>query len=162
MASSRKQKTDSIGHTKKTQVNRLSGESRRAPTLIFTITGPPVGKQRTRSAVHSARHVTPKKTRDYEHRVAQRAIIALAHLTSEEANNWLATTKQVFLDLKIYHANGHKPDSDNVVKAIEDGCTGVLWRDDRHVLPRVQWESWPDDNPRVEVRVTPTGYEVTK
>jgi len=125
------------------------------PTLIFTIMGPPVGKQRARSAVHSARHVTPKKTREYEKHVGVTARMAVLRLLPE-LQQAFPTYEQVYLDLEIYHENGRKPDSDNVVKAIEDGCTGILWDDDRHVLPRVQRESWPDDRPRVEVRIAPT------
>lgn len=129
------------------------------PDLTFTIPGPPVGKQRTRSGIHSAKHHTPKKTRDYEKYIASCALAALCRVGIVHLSIY-PTSKQVYLDLKIYHANARKPDSDNVVKAIADGLTGVLWRDDRHVLPRVNGEFWPDPFPRVEVKISSTDWEI--
>jgi len=132
-------------------------EERPIPYLVFTIPGKTVGKQRTRSAEHSTKHVTPKKTRVYENYVGYMARLALQKMPFELAKAF-PTDEQVFLDLEIYHRNGRKPDADNVVKVIEDGLTKILWDDDRNVLPRVQFETWPDANPRVEARITPTGH----
>ena len=124
--------------------------------LIFTVYGPPVGKQRARSSSRSKRHFTPKKTVEYEKSVARAAFDVVLKTPRYDPSEWTGT-EQVYLDLWIYHANGRKPDSDNVVKAVEDGLTGILWKDDRNVLPRVHHEYWPDDNPRVVVRIKPTG-----
>jgi len=49
-----------------------------------------------------------------------------------------------------------KPDKDNVIKAVYDGCNGVVWRDDVQVVdgvqrkrysatPGVRVEAWPID-----------------
>jgi Holliday junction resolvase RusA-like endonuclease len=54
-----------------------------------------------------------------------------------------------------------KPDKDNVIKAVYDGCNGVLWRDDVQVVggwqlkrdaatPCLRAELWPMDQPLPE------------
>lgn len=126
-------------------------------SVVFVVVGDPVGKERARSGSNSARHLTPKKTREYEHHVAWSAVDVLERTMPCDRELW-PTECQVYLDLNIYHRNGRKPDSDNVVKAIADGLSGILWKDDRHVLPRVWLETWPDKCPRVEVSIKFTGY----
>jgi len=140
-------------------------------TLRFVVPGPPVGKQRARSSdvintiikaldrewtggvapikqlvgwlkanqSRLSRHHTPKKTRDYEKHVRS---CAEAAILIERAKGW-PTTKQVFCDLEIYHKNAVRPDPDNVVKAIADALTGLLWKDDRNVLGRPMVVRWP-------------------
>lgn len=126
----------------------------RTPNLYkpfrFDIPGPPVGKQRTRSGYGSTKHRTPQKTRDYENHVGVMAWLASLQRDGLD-DSWLSG--KVYMDLRIYHKNGRKPDSDNVVKAVADGLTGIIWPNDRNVLPRVQFEIYPDNNPRVEVEI---------
>jgi len=86
-----------------------------------------------------SRHHTPKKTRDYEKHVRS---CAEAAILIERAKGW-PTGKQVYCDLEIYHKNARKPDASNVVKAVEDALTGLLWKDDRNVLGRPMVVRWP-------------------
>ena len=139
--------------------------------LRFVVPGPPVGKERARSAdaisviidaldrewtgevapikqlivwlranrKRLLRHRTPKKTRDYEKHVRS---CAEAELLITRAEGW-PTNKQLYCDLEIYHKNAIRPDASNVVKAIEDALTGLLWKDDRNVLGRPMVVRWP-------------------
>ena len=124
--------------------------------IEFFVVGIPVGKERSRSTTKSSRHYTPAKTKAYELMVGQAALAKLAYLVEDERKKW-PTVRQVFMDLYIEHKSGKKPDADNVVKAIQDGLTGVLWINDNNVLPRVQMVTWPSKCPRVKVRVIGTG-----
>jgi crossover junction endodeoxyribonuclease RusA len=139
-------------------ISNGAAEPLRNPKLYFVVKGPPFGKERPRSG-KDGRHRTPIKTKNYESYVGMLARQALLRLPEKEADCF-PTKKQVFMDIWIYHKNAIKPDSDNVVKAIEDGLSGVLWYNDRHVLTRPQAERWPDANPRVEIEITFTGWEI--
>lgn len=139
-------------------------------SLRFVVPGPPVGKERARSVriVDSvtealnqewrgiapigqviawlkanrsklSRHHTPKKTRQYEKHVRS---CAEAELLITRATGW-PTDRQVYCDLEIYHENAVRPDPSNVVKAVEDALTGLLWKDDRNVLGRPMVVRWP-------------------
>lgn len=129
--------------------------------LRFVIDGQPVGKERHRYSRLTGRHYTPKKTENYEKYVGTVALKALWDLPDNQRVQW-PTDRQVFMDVYIYHLNGKKPDSCNVVTAIQDGLSGVLWENDRHVLSRVYEEIWPDENPRVAVVIGFTGYKPGK
>lgn len=166
--------------------------------LQFVVPGPPVGKERARSASvvdaviealdrewhgtapirqivewlrfnrsRLSKHYTPKKTKQYEKHVRS---CAEAELLVSRAKGW-PTSKQVFCDLGIYHATAVRPDPDNVVKAISDALTGVLWKNDRNVLCRPMVVRWPASEyspvrsdkgeriPCVKVSVHETGWE---
>ena len=167
--------------------------------LRFVVPGPPVGKERARSSnvinaiiktlehdwpsgaatfkqlvgwlkanrSRLSRHHTPKKTRAYEKHVRS---CAEAAILIERAEGW-PTTQQVFCDLEIYHKNAIRPDPDNVVKAIADALTGLLWKDDRNVLGRPVIVRWPASQhspyrnergvriPCVCVKIYETGWE---
>jgi Holliday junction resolvase RusA-like endonuclease len=124
-------------------------------TLKFVVMGEPVGKERARS-VRGARHYTPEKTKAYERLVALSAQAELALLPKLDLALW-PTMDQVYMDLWISHRTGKKPDADNVVKAIQDGLSGILWKNDNNVLPRVWGVSWPSSEPNVVVRIVETG-----
>ena len=131
--------------------------------LRFSIPGKPQGKKRVGRNKQGKAY---NPTAEYEKHVAMFAMEAYSQLSFEKRIEW-PTKKQVFMDVWIYHDLTDlrkKPDSGNVIKAIEDALSGTrkrsfyLWKDDKHVLSRPQGEYWPDDNPRVDVAIWFTGY----
>lgn len=128
-----------------------------APTILkFTILGEPIGKERARvfSNVNGngtvvTRAVTPEKTRTYESMVK-----AFAKIAANQAK-WAWSKNDVFtLLMRIYttHRKRH-PDASNVLKACEDACNGVVWRDDVDVTDIAIMLRQDAARPRVEVEV---------
>lgn len=136
----------------------------------FTIPGAPVGKARPR-VTRTGHAFTPKKTTSYE------AMVRLLSLSGWSGPEF---TGAVLLEVVVYHepkgkgragwaiaANGHRPDLDNVVKAVSDGIQattagkarvpvrGVI-ADDRQIVAIVARSLYagPGTSPRVEVRVS--------
>jgi Holliday junction resolvase RusA-like endonuclease len=135
--------------------------------IHFTIPGQPQGKGRPRVAMRGARPslYTPAKTANYEGLIAHAASQALAgrppfdgpvscmvHLDCQVPASWSKRKQAQALAGEVFPTT--KPDADNVVKAIFDGCNAVLWRDDVQVIdlvvrkrysetPRVRVEAWP-------------------
>lgn len=111
--------------------------------IHFFVPGQPVGKGRPRigKVGQHARMFTPSKTVAYEGLIAHAAMAAMAgaplfegpvgcELTIHCAvpQSWSGKKQRSALASEILPTS--KPDIDNVVKAIFDGCNGVLWRDD--------------------------------
>jgi len=111
--------------------------------IAFHVPGAPQGKGRPRVGKIGphARLFTPSKTVAYEGLIAHAAHAAMAgaplfegpvgcELTIHCAvpQSWSGKKQRSALASEILPTS--KPDIDNVVKAIFDGCNGVLWRDD--------------------------------
>jgi Holliday junction resolvase RusA-like endonuclease len=119
------------------------------PSLTFTILGQPVAKGRPRGAQQGrgVRMYTPKRTRQYEARVA-----AAAREAAAEAGGWTVGARvpvrvevhaifdrpQRLYRVKDGHArrpHTRRPDLDNVVKAVLDGIDQTdIWTDDAQVV----------------------------
>lgn len=108
---------------------------------------------------------TPAKTVSYEGLVAHAAHIAMAgrqlldvpvtvamRIECQVPASWSAKKQRMALAGEI--RPGTKPDVDNVIKAVNDGLNGVVWRDDALVCelhvrklysatPGVVVEVWP-------------------
>lgn len=134
--------------------------------IDFIVPGQPQGKGRPRvgKAGQHARMYTPAKTVAYEGLIAHAAHAALhglpmldgpvavrMQLHCQVPASWSRRKQQDALAGKIRPTT--KPDVDNVVKAVFDGCNGVLWRDDVQVVelhvtkrysaaPSVMVEAW--------------------
>jgi len=56
---------------------------------------------------------------------------------------------------KITEGQPHtqRPDADNLLKAIADGCNGVVWNDDCAVYEKHVVKRWTHQQPRCEVTV---------
>ena len=116
-------------------------------SITFTVPGAPQGKGRPRIGKmgSSARMFTPAKTVAYEGLVAHAAQAALCgealldgavgatvFIYCPVPKSWSQKKQRMALAGSVMPTS--KPDCDNVVKAIFDGCNGVLWRDDVMVV----------------------------
>ena len=115
--------------------------------ITITIPGLPVPKARARSAVigGSVRHYTPETTRAYEDRVRMAARVAMAKAPPMEGaalavivatlpvpESWSRAKRADALAGRVWPAA--RPDRDNLAKALQDGCNGIVWRDDAQVV----------------------------
>jgi Holliday junction resolvase RusA-like endonuclease len=139
--------------------------SKMPESIKFTVPGEPVAKGRARAFVRGGRvaHYTPAKTERYEARVAIFAKQAMAGRTPLAGAvalhvvahfgipaSWPKKLRQAALDGREHVTK--KPDLDNIVKAIEDGMTGVCWIDDAQVV-EISARKCYGAEPRVEVEV---------
>ena len=107
--------------------------------MMFTIPGPPVGKERPR--VTGKRTYTAPRTAAYEEWIRLHARNARVQMQEGPLKLTLVHAKQVPASwskkrkaaaLAGIYATG-MPDLDNVVKAILDGLNRIAWRDDSQV-----------------------------
>ena len=126
--------------------------------IDFIIPGPPVGKQRHRNGnVSYAKRIpiiyTPKKTVEYEKHVG---ICAWEARIKSNSNIW-PTPKglELVAEICIHYGKtrGRKPDKDNVVKSVLDGMEGVLYENDKDIIPRVMKITYRNNKPYVKVRL---------
>lgn len=139
--------------------------------IVFTIPGQPQGKGRAKIVKIGgfSRMATPGKTVAYEGLVAHAAQQAMAgrpmfdgavavnlFIDCQVPASWSQKKQRAALAGEIFPIT--KPDKDNVIKAVYDGCNGVLWRDDVQVVdgrqrkrysatPGVRVEVWSMDEP---------------
>ena len=114
------------------------------PVIDFTIPGVPVSKGRARAFVTKSGkpgHYTPKKTVTHEGIIRTFACQAMrgrppvqgtvrlsVHFYLPIPKSWTKGRKEDARLGQLVHTI--KPDLDNLVKAVKDGCNGVLWADD--------------------------------
>lgn len=135
--------------------------------IVFTVPGEPQGKGRPRigRVGPHARMFTPAKTVAYE------GLVALAAQEAMQCRDII--TGPVLIELHILHGVPQsmskkrkalalagellpmkKPDTDNVLKAICDGCNGVVWKDDVQATDGVFRRRY-SETPGVRVRIVP-------
>ena len=115
--------------------------------VTFTVDGTPVGKQRARYA-RRGNHVmayTPEKTRTYESLIKDEATKAMG--SSEPLNTPVSlylyirvpipassTKKRLEAISKGDEKPIKKPDASNILKSLEDGMNGVVYKDDSQIV----------------------------
>ena len=122
----------------------------RLDRVEFFVPGKPVAKGRPKFARRGPGVVaiTPAKTREYEAGVASVAHAAMlrgghaepfagaltltVEVTVAPPVSWSAKRRAEACDGFI--APTKRPDLDNFIKAVLDGCDGVVWRDDSQVV----------------------------
>jgi len=110
--------------------------------LIFSVEGDPVGKQRPRFA--RGRTYTPKKTVEYEKKIADKAREAMGSSEPLEtpvavyiyANHAIPASysKKRRADCLNHLERPNKPDLDNTAKAFLDAMNGIVYKDDVQVV----------------------------
>ena len=115
--------------------------------IAFTVPGQPVAKGRPKFARRGAHVVayTPAKTASYENLVKMAASAAMRGIDPTAR----PVALQVTLNLQVPASWSNKrraaavagiicatkkPDADNVLKGIKDGCNGIVWADDAQVV----------------------------
>lgn len=133
--------------------------------IAFTIPGQPVPKGRPKFARRGAHVVayTPAKTASYENLVKLAATTAMCGVQPTAR----PVALQVTLNLQVPASWSNKrraaavagticatkkPDADNVLKGIKDGCNGIVWADDAQVV-RIMIEKRYSETPSALVRV---------
>lgn len=131
--------------------------------LSFTVPGPPVPKARARTvglgkelwqqlcgrckAVAGKAHsFTPTKTKDYEKHVGVMAWAARQRVSGWRLDGLYGLT------VRVYRSEW-RGDWDNYLKAVSDGCNGMLWTDDRQIVRWGEGGIWhvPKGQERIEV-----------
>lgn len=116
-------------------------------TIQFVVPGQPVAKGRPRFARRGKAVIayTPAKTANYENLVSMVAQVAMAGRAPTERPlqldiniglqvpaSWSKKRQALAMDGSIRATK--KPDADNILKGIKDGCNGIVWRDDAQVV----------------------------
>lgn len=125
--------------------------------VFFEIPGAPVAKGRPRISARGgfARAYTPKKTVNFEARVALAAQQAMEGRERFEGPvamvlsvrlpippSWSKTKQNQALSGGVQPCS--RPDIDNYVKAVFDGCNEVVWRDDSQVVSLIAIKEYSD------------------
>ena len=119
-------------------------------TISFSIPGEPVAKGRARAYVRNGRvaHYTPEDTASYESLVKLAAAKAMQEAGRVQPITgavalfcafWLPvpksySKKRVAACLAGLEQHCKRPDADNLLKAVKDGCNAVVWHDDCQVV----------------------------
>ena len=71
------------------------------------------------------------------------------------AEKWTPPTKdrKIIMRVWVWFPDKRKRDADNILKILQDSLTGIMWLDDRQVMPRVMDVGVDKQNPRVEIEV---------
>lgn len=139
--------------------------------IDFVVPGQPVAKGRPRFARRGAHVVayTPAKTATYENLVKLAAMVAMCgteptaapvvlsiNLDMQIPASWSKKRRELAAAGTI--APTKKPDVDNVLKGIKDGCNGIIWRDDAQVV-RIMISKRYAEIPKAVISVMETGGE---
>lgn len=134
--------------------------------IEFVVPGNPRGKGRPRMTRNG--HVyTPAETAAYENLIAlackdargdnspyNSPVSVHIYVGKQVPASKSKRTKQAMLAGEIRPAT--KPDLDNVIKAVLDGCNGVAYLDDKQIV-ELSTEAWYADEPRIVVKIKEVG-----
>jgi Holliday junction resolvase RusA-like endonuclease len=135
--------------------------------IRFTVPGAPQGKGRAKIVRIGgfSRMATPQKTVAYEGLIAHAAAAAMAgrpmivgavavnlSIDCQVPASWSQKKQRMALAGEVFPVT--KPDKDNVIKAVYDGCNGVVWKDDCQVVDGKQRKRY-SATPGVRVEVVP-------
>jgi Holliday junction resolvase RusA-like endonuclease len=141
-----------VARAKKSARTRARQTEARKPTgpvlteaVSFTVDGKPKGKGRPRFTRHSSQPYTPASTVAYERLVKSAARLAMANRQPMDGpvslsvravfpipKSWTKAKRQAAFNGEIRPTV--KPDADNSLKALMDGCNKTVWIDDVQVV----------------------------
>lgn len=118
-------------------------------TLTFNIDGEPVPKGRPKFSTRGgyAKAYTPKKTAEYEKKVADTfrecfpehkpiprdvPLVVNVVVTKAIPKSFTKAQRKAVEEMKLFPTK--KPDADNYLKAILDALNGVAWEDDAQII----------------------------
>lgn len=118
-------------------------------TLTFNIDGEPVPKGRPKFSTRGgyAKAYTPKKTAEYEKKVADTfrecfpehkpipkdvPLVVNVVVTKAIPKSFTKAQRKAVAEMKLFPTK--KPDADNYLKAILDALNGVAWEDDAQII----------------------------
>lgn len=113
--------------------------------LSLVYDGEPISKQRVRFGAGGTVY-TPAKTRHYEKTIGWELRAKLQGIEPDSESKFA-------LRCIFYRSNRQRIDCDNLIKAISDAATGVVWQDDNQVLEVIGRLFLKDETPRVEVAI---------
>jgi len=119
--------------------------------LIFTVNGPPVGKERPR--VGQTGTVTPDKTKAYERHVRSCCQATLMKPEYRKYRRTVPSSDWQIVDFTVRHKSSKYPDADNIVKVVLDALEGVIWENDKTAIPRVNCVFTHCENPGVVIEI---------
>jgi len=126
--------------------------------LHIEIPGPPVPKQRPRSARRkdgsgNVYMFTPRKTVLYEKVVKQATMAAMLKWQVENRRPWPAEKSRFSVSVFLFMADRRTRDLDNCVKSLTDAMNTVVFADDRQIDELYAVRDYDKQNPRAVVVV---------
>lgn len=132
--------------------------------IEFTIDGDIQPQERPRFRVNGKRVFTydPPKSKKFKEKVAKIAkqyapeqlieseIVLTVTVYIRIPKSYNKKKRQEIIDNDMIHIK--KPDTDNLVKGIKDGITGVIWKDDSQIYD-VHIKKFYSDEPRAEIKI---------
>lgn len=123
----------------------MIGQELNVTQVLITIPGDPVALQRARASSVSGRFYTPTKSREWKEyaglmarqmmkgKPVKAGPISLKVVACFECpESWPRWKKDLALQGAIGHTS--KPDGDNILKAVKDAFTDIVWVDDAQVV----------------------------
>jgi Holliday junction resolvase RusA-like endonuclease len=140
----------------------MGQEGRYLVEIQFTIPGEPEGQGRPRGT-RDGHFYTPTKTREY---VGMIKMLAFEQMKSRQPMTgpcrvqiiaYQSIAASISLKQKTQMLFGlilptKKPDLDNIIKAILDGCSKIVFDDDKQVTT-INAQKCYSDKPRIEVKI---------
>lgn len=135
--------------------------------VTFKVIGAPVGKARPRFT-RTGHTYTPAKSKNYEKKIAQEAWVAMANKKLNPTECSVHLEMDAYLPVPVSWSKKKqnqarmgalrpsKPDIDNIIKAILDGCNKVIYNDDAQVhsiRARKLYETY-ENPPSIDVKVS--------
>ena len=128
-------------------------------SILFTVPGNPVGKARPRVTRYGT--YTPKKTKDYEELVKQ-CFVRSRSSPAPDGELYCEIVAEFRIPESYRKSEKarlpgmpylHKPDADNVAKAILDALNGVAFSDDSQIAELHIYKKYSAGNGKVQVKI---------